>query len=203
MEEEMKLKKVLAVCFMALMLPISASAGTIVQNGHLADYEFDLWLVKLVGSTLTVKAESSSVDTVLYVFDNDWKGLKKNDDASSLTTNSLIVTNLAAGGVYYVGVSNYGINPLSNSGQIFPSAGGTGVVGPTGPGGSQPFNGDTTWYYPLAGNYKLTFSDVSIAEETVFGAAVPEPATLTLLGTGLLGLSRRAWKRRQVKEQIA
>jgi hypothetical protein len=79
------------------------------------------------------------VDTQLFLFDADGRGVYANDD-----DGGILQSRLPSGGPltpqvqgdYFLAVGAYNIDPLSASGSIFPQE--TGVVDPRGPGGGDP-----------------------------------------------------------------
>ncbi len=88
------------------------------------------------------------LDPQLFLFDSGGRGVYANDDrgpAGSLTDASFhprLPANHAltptAAGVYFLAISNFDNDPLSNRGAIFVDAQSTDVVGPNGPGGTRP-----------------------------------------------------------------
>ena len=122
---------------------------------------------------------SASFDTQLFLFDYLGYGVYANDDAPSSLQSTLPADDPlspSAAGYYYLAISSYNNDPVSSGGLIF--GGATYTVGPTGPGGSSPITG---W----DGNCVADSYTICLAgAETV----IPEPATLSLLGIGLLGL---------------
>jgi hypothetical protein len=196
----MKRLIVIAASVFALMLPVSASATP--YYGEIDDFEFaDIWqltvgtagVVTIDTSASPVTDSSYPLDTQLFLFDSSWMGLWANDNANSSVSYSQISAFLNPGS-YFLAVSLYNANPVNLFGNIFPDNL-TGQVAPTFLGSLAPFTGgwSTAWPegYPYNGPYVLDINGVDAA------APVPEPATLTLLATGALGLVRRAMKRRQ------
>jgi hypothetical protein len=128
----------------------------------------------------------STLDTQLFLFDLDGRGVACNDDlcnAQSTITNSLVVSP----GVYYLAISEYNRDPVSAGGLIFPNTS-TGQIGPTGPGGSLPFAG---WTGSTAGTITLTgCSHAASALARFYGTGVgsgPGVPTLTITNPTQLG----------------
>jgi hypothetical protein len=186
----------------ALALPGKASAAT--YFGSIDDNEFaDLWLLTVGGVTpslVTISTQGSPntasgypLNTELFLFDSNFFGIVSNDDVLADQGYSGLVAALAPGN-YYLAISLYNSDPSNGPGQnIFPDNT-FGLNTPTAYGLGNPWTGGwtTQWPegYPYNGDYVLTITGVDSA------APVPEPATLTLLGSGAAALMRRAWKRR-------
>jgi Bacterial Ig domain len=85
----------------------------------------------------------TSVDTQLFLFDSSGRGVYANDDVSDTVVQSLLPAGHAltpqARGEYYLAVGAYNLDPQGADESIFGP--GTGVVGPTGLGGSEPVSG--------------------------------------------------------------
>lgn len=118
-------------------------------------------------------------DPQLFLFDSDGRGIYGNDDGFGT-----IQSTLASGpggfspiksGIYFLGISSFGYDPVSSKGKIFSDQNSDGVLEPMGPGGELFLNGFTgsstaSWRYTI----------------TMTGAkAVPEPSfVLGILALG-------------------
>jgi hypothetical protein len=208
----MKLRTLLTVSAFALTLPVAASAdpvvctpgASIVCNGVLQQNAPELFriTVGLNGNSFKVTTLGTlTIDTQLFLFDSDWNGLKANDDdgpAGTLgdSTISWALGSYATPKVYYVALSEYDLDPYSGGNPIFGPVQSPGLANAL--PGAAPFNPSNPHWagndYTTGGAYKLTFSGVDSAER--FDASLPEPGTLTLLGTGLAGLLAQRRRRR-------
>ncbi len=96
-------------------------------------------------------------------------------------------------GIYYLVITGFNVDPTSVWGLIFPNTFNA-VVGPTGPGGGSPITG----YSGTSGTGSYTIN-LTGAQFVDGGAAIPEPATLLLLGTRLAGVAAKIRRRRQTR----
>jgi hypothetical protein len=194
----MKVKTMLGVLVLALMLPLTASATP--YFGTLSDGQiFDMWTftVGAGGSGFSADTLSSPnnaagtrLDTQLWIFDSNWLGVVANDDSSAGNSLSKVSTPLGPG-TYYLAISMWNDDPVNSAGgRMFPDV--VGQVGPNLPrlalAGWAPGVGQG---YPYNGDYVLNLVGVESA------APVPEPASMTLFGTGLAVLYRTYRKRQK------
>ena len=179
-------------------------------QGHLLGIDdIDLFAIRITDpagfSATTVSPNTEFLDTQLFLFDADGFGVVANDDTEDFEFNATIPAGeVAAAGLYYVGVSELGDDPVSLTGLIFPVRGFvdpplfTDVVGPTGPGGANPlvaWNVDgfsESIFPPFSTSYEIVLTGATFA-------AVPEPTSFALFAAGsliALGVQRRRRQRR-------
>lgn len=165
--------------------------------------DVDMYLIFITGggtfSASTVGG--TSLDTQLYLFNAGGFGVYHNDDqAGCLCLQSTLPAGHAltplAPGFYYLAISNFDNDPLSAGGYIFPFFPSDGVHGPTGSGGGQPITSWDNFAFSGTGGYTITLTGAQFAN----GAqAIPEPATMLLLGTGLAGIAAGIRNRRKTR----
>jgi hypothetical protein len=179
---------------------VNAITG-LLENGTAVDlFALNLGAGVFTASTGNVPCCDGSTDTQLFLFDASGMGIIGNDDAPTGNTQKSFIQSNLTGGLYYLAVSTYDLDPFSAGGFIFapdPSVCcNQPMVAPTGPGGGSPL---LQWAVgPSAsgsgqqpGPYTITLN-----QETI--SAVPEPATLILVGTGITAVLRRRKKARKL-----
>lgn len=168
--------------------PLDSISGALPGNADQGTFpgSADLFKLSLTGggtfSATTVGG--ASFDTQLFLFNSKGIGIYGNDNASLTLENNQ--STLPKGdfsptksGLYYLAISGFNYDPVSDQGEIFPNPGlpFSQVFGPTGPGGGSPLSG-------FAGP---GFSGGSYTIALTGAKAVPEPSSV--MGTALGALS--------------
>lgn len=158
-------------------------AGTTQVTGAVSDNNADMFKFGWAGGTFHVNTDTSLIDTQLFLFNNLGFGIRADDDSGSGVASIIEITNLAAG-VYFLAVSEYGYEPSSPDGFIFPAGGDD--VGPTGPGGAQALSGWGQRALAGSGSYVINFRVGTSQVPDQPDIPVPEPYSLMLVALGLL-----------------
>ena len=161
---------------------VSSGSGVSLESitGSLSETDSaDVYQIFITGngtfSATTV--DGTNIDTQLFLFDAGGFGIYGNDDAASCggcfqstlpAENDLAPTIL---GIYYLAVSQFEVEPVSEGGRIFPDAFDTepadfeSIVTPTGSGGNSPFIGFDSEGFEI-GNYTINLTGVEGTEAT-------------------------------------
>ncbi len=163
--------------------PLESISGTLPES---ISGGADLFKIFLTGggtfSATTVGG--ASFDTQLLLFNSKGIGIYGNDNASLTLENNQ--STLPKGdfsptksGLYYLAISGFDYDPVSDQGEIFPDPGlpFSQVFGPTGPGGGSPLSGFAGPSFD-GGSYTIALTGAK---------AVPEPSSV--MGTALGALS--------------
>ena len=139
-----------------------------------SDNDVDLYRVYLPGNQTfsATTVDNSNADTRLFLFKANGQGVYFNDDVDSDTYQSTLpdghpLTPQTAGN-YYLAITSYANDPVSEDGIIFGSGSFTDVLGPTGTGGSQPLSG---WSNDGddSGSYFISITDSSTTPAVISG----------------------------------
>ena len=96
--------------------PLAMIQGTLGGNG-----DVDLYLIDIpdVAAFSASTVGGSAIDTQLWLFDFDGRGIAHCDDASASAQSTLTGTHLVVPGLYYLGVSGYDCDPIAAGQQIW------------------------------------------------------------------------------------
>ncbi len=163
--------------------PLTAIIGSLGNNNDVDVYKICVMNAPAFSAT-TVGLVSPSLDTKLYLFNASGLGVYANDDANDSTLQSTLPANNPLGpqtdGIYFLAISSFERSPSGGGQLIFPNTPLDAVVGPTGPGGGHIFDGDAGTGFS-SGPYTIALTGACFA-------AVPEPASVTLMALGCAGV---------------
>lgn len=172
----------------------SLSFGSGLADGA-ADYE-DMYLIRITQpSMFSFSATGSTFNPQCFLFNitlpGEAFGLLGNDDTATSNQPRLISpatdgtgASVVLPGVYALGISGFGRDPVSSGGRIFNFASPTEVSGPDGPGGINPHSG---WI----GQGEVGTYDLDIQGVTFFDVPAPGSAVVFAAAAGALSRRRR------------
>jgi hypothetical protein len=162
-------------------------------SGTLTAGDRDMYLIRIGGlvpfsATVTSPASSLNGDPQLFLFDSAGFGVLANDDNQVLLAPSRVSGILPAGD-YYLAITEFNDDPVSNGGLIFPDDDFLNVIGPTGPGGGLPIIG---WTNQGGAGFAYTIAIENATGIPSTGNGVPSPdesSSLILLSLGMITLA--------------
>ncbi|MBD1905102.1 MULTISPECIES: DVUA0089 family protein [Cyanophyceae] len=167
--------------------------------------DVDLFKISLTGTTpFSAGLYSFSpgysllADFQLFLFDSNGKGVIANDDTpltpgatypektfDNVSALPRLLPTLLPAGDYFLGISWFKNDPVSNEGLIFPDQPFQAVVGPTGPGGNSPLSNWTGENTTGGNSYLISLSGV---KPVAIEKSVPESSsTLGIVMLAALG----------------
>ena len=157
--------------------------------------DVDLYQIYLTGegtfSATTI--DGSDADTQLFLFDRSGLGVYGNDDnreacncaQSTLPAGDPLTP--TAPGIYYLGINVFGVNPVSESGEIFAAATTSNLLESTGAGGALPLVGWENVSGNDSGDYTITLTGVegpsATLAEVIDNTVIGDSGAITLTAT--------------------
>lgn len=147
--------------------------------------DVDLYQITLTGGgTFSASTVGNSfADTQLFLFDQNGFGVIANDQASGTSQSTLFETTPLAPGTYFLAITGYDNDPVSQGGLIFPTGFGPDetVVGPTEVGGGSPLSGFTGNGFGASDFYTITLTGVQATPPLSLGSI----SINNVVGTGI------------------
>ena len=145
--------------------------------------DVDMYAIYITGSksfSATTVGWTDGVDTQLTLFDSSGYGIYSNDNESNDVLQSTLPERFLTPGLYYLAVSDYDWDPVSDEGYIFPSHYPflnlrNEVEGPTDVGGGSPITGWDGLSSIGGGSYTIALTG---ATSSVFA---PKPSAMPWL----------------------
>jgi hypothetical protein len=150
--------------------------------------DVDMYAIYITGNesfSATTVGWTTGVDTQLTLFDSSGYGIYSNDDESTEVLQSTLPDRYLTPGLYYLAISDYDWDPVSDEGFIFPSHYPffhyqTDVEGPTDVGGGSPITGWDGLSLTGGGSYTIALTG-AIASAAIQKPSIM-PSLLLLLG---------------------
>jgi hypothetical protein len=164
-------------------------------SGSLASNDVDLYKIYITDPAhfMATTVDGASFDTLLFLFSATGHGIYANDDSASTLQSTLPAGHLlgpTSTGLHYLGISRFGIEPVSADGLIFPTSPFSTVHGPTGPGGALPLTG---WAgSSFGGSYTIFLRGVAGSDYTT---NVPDGGSTALMSFWALAVIALAARR--------
>ncbi|MBG1265662.1 DVUA0089 family protein [Nostoc sp. WHI] len=159
---------------------LGSITGTVSDGG-----DVDLFQITITGGgtfSATTVGTGTNFDTQLFLFDQNGIGVFANDQASGTGQSTLFEVTTLAAGTYFLAISGFDNDPVSEGGLIFPTGFGPDevVVGPTEIGGGSPLSGFTGNTFS-GGDYTIALTGVQAAPALSLGVT----SVNNVVGTGI------------------
>jgi hypothetical protein len=159
-------------------LPIDGTGPLHTITGHLLASDADVYRIYICdpGQFTATTVNGTTVDTTLYLFGADGRGVTADDDdpATQVFQSTITGANVHAPGIYYLAISEWGKRPTDASQQLIwqETVNGSYAVehAPDGPGAANPI---ATWNFGLGsgGPYAIFLTGVCRGEPSGCGSA--------------------------------
>lgn len=163
-------------------------------QGSFLENDTDLYQIYIADSASfsATTVGGSTVDTQLFLFDSSGVGVSFNDDdpgGNGVLQSTLSAVFVPSAGLYYLAITRFDRDAYSAGGLIWNNSPYEAERIPDGPGAQGALAG---WTGPTSAD---SFYQIFLRGTEGAPAVVPEPSTLLLLGSGLLGLAGYGRKR--------
>lgn len=142
----------------AQVIPYVAPGTLPSISGLLSGSDADMYLLEIVDPATFVATTvgGATIDTMLYLYSLDGRGVTFNDDASQTTQSRITGVNVPHAGLYYLAISRWPKRPTAAGGLMWP-VDNAGEFPPVGPRGTEVTDG-WTGNPAGSGSYTITLT---------------------------------------------